>query len=232
VLLTVGGTAVVTWHCTPTDLSALATGWLVSEGIATGPDDLLELRVSGDAQAGFEVGVGLTGEAEERLWGAVAAEGRAGEWPAGHTDRGPGANTRPTPSEDLRQLLEDRETIAALFQDMFAQATVRSTVGGVHTGGLVRGRSLHAVVEDVSRHHVVDRLVGRSWLDGSGPEGTLQLLSSRISGAMARKACRAGVAALVSRSIPSELAASLAADCGLVLVGRARGEARYIHWPT
>ena len=51
VFLEVDGVRVVTWNCTPTDLRALAAGWLVAEGIATGLDDILELRESSSASA-------------------------------------------------------------------------------------------------------------------------------------------------------------------------------------
>ena len=114
---------------------------------------------------------------------------------------------------------------------MFDQAAIRSSVGGVHTGGLVVDGDLASVVEDVSRHHVVDRLVGSAFQTGASLRSSILLVSARISGAMAAKACRAGVGALVSRSVPTELAAAVASPNGLILVGRARGETPHYYWP-
>jgi FdhD protein len=122
--------------------------------------------------------------------------------------------------------------MAAWFRDMFERAELRSSVGGVHTGGLVLEGQLAGIAEDVSRHHVVDRLVGRAIREALPLHDAILLVSARISGSMATKACRAGAGALVSRSIPTELAASIAARNGLVLVGRARQERAHYHWPA
>ena len=231
VRLDVGGVTAVTWTCTPANLPELAVGWLVSEGIAEGLDDVCELTVVESAGTHPIVAIELFAEADARLWNEVRSAGRSAAWLAGAVEvRGVGRR-RIESEPDLRRFLESSR-IRELFGEMFEAASLRTAVGGVHTGGLVREGQLLSVVEDVSRHHVVDRLVGRAVLDGRGPGGDVFLLSSRISGAMAAKACRAGIGALVSRSVPTELAASVAARCGLVLMGRARGDNRFIHWPA
>jgi formate dehydrogenase accessory protein FdhD len=132
---------------------------------------------------------------------------------------------------ELRATIEARDAVTNWFRDMFERAELRSSVGGVHTGGLVLEGRLQGVAEDVSRHHVVDRLVGRAVLEDVPLPDAILLLSARISGSMAAKACRAGVGALISRSIPTELAATIAARNGLILVGRARQEKPHYHWP-
>ena len=80
------------------------------------------------------------------------------------------------------------------------------------------------VVEDVSRSAVVDKIVGAALLAGEPPgtPGTLLLLSGRISGTIAAKLARAGIAAAATISIPTTLAVEIAARSGVTLVGRAR----------
>ena len=165
------------------------------------------------------------------MWKAVRSAGRSAAWRAGSVDVHEARGRGPEAEPGLARLLRG-DRIRELFSQMFDRAALRTAVGGVHTGGLVLEGELIAVVEDVSRHHVVDRLVGRAVLDADGAGGAVFLLSSRISGAMAAKACRVGAGALVSRSVPTELAASVAARCGLVLMGRARSDNRFVHWPS
>ena len=221
------------WSCTPRDLSCLATGWFVSEGIVRTPDEIEDLSEV-DSGPGYAacLTVQLAGPALGRLAAALSGDTASSVRPAALTaavaDLEPDTNGG---DRQIRSLLEDRGRVTSWFRDMFDQAALRSSVGGVHTGGLVVGGNLAQVVEDVSRHHVVDRLVGSAVLTGAVRREAILLVSARISGAMAAKACRAGVGALVSRSVPTELAAAIAAPRGLILVGRARGEAPHYYWP-
>jgi FdhD protein len=230
VRLVVDGSGTVRWSCTPHDLEELAAGWLVCEGIVEQQDEILGLEAS-DSAATPTIVARLSPAAVARFASVVDRSAGAAAFPAGRPEGGSARRETAGDHRTLKSLLEDRERLAGLFARMFERAPIRESVGGVHTGGLVREAELVAVVEDVSRHHVVDRLVGRAWLSGVGVRGSVLLLSSRISGAMAAKACRAQIAALVSRSIPSELAASIAADGGLVLVGRAQRRTPLLYRP-
>ena len=87
------------------------------------------------------------------------------------------------------------------------------------------------VSEDVSRHCLVDKLIGRALRESYPAQETTILLSARISVAIAGKACRSGIGCVVSMSIPTTPAAELAARCGLILVGRARRPVPQVHQP-
>ena len=225
--------ATLVWSCTPFDLPSLATGWLVCEGVVRTPEEIEDLDVA-EAEGGFAacVSVQLSQPALDRLKRAFSRDAEPAVRPAAlstpHDDATPHL---PLDVAELRPLLEDQTRVATWFRDMFDRASLRSTVGGVHTGGLVVDGNLSHVVEDVSRHHVVDRLVGSAFLANTPLRSSILLVSARISGAMAAKACRAGVGAVVSRSVPTELAASVARSGGLILVGRARREHPHYFWP-
>ena len=221
------------WSCTPRDLSCLATGWFVSEGIVRTPDEIEDLAEV-DSGPGYAacLTVQLARPALGRLAAALSGDTASSVRPAALTAAVAHREPDATGDRQIRSLLEDRGRVTSWFRDMFDQAALRSSVGGVHTGGLVVEGNLAQVVEDVSRHHVVDRLVGSAVLTGAVRGEAIFLVSARISGAMAAKACRAGIGALVSRSVPTELAAAIAAPRGLILVGRARGEAPHYYWPA
>jgi FdhD protein len=225
--------AVLEWSCTPVALPTLAAGWLVSEGVVRETREIRDVTVV-PPDTGYAAGleVELAPAAWRRLSQALSGDTRQSIGPAAlPSSRGTTGAPTGTAVAGLRRILEDRERVAAWFRDMFDQAALRESVGGVHTGGLIVDGRLAFVVEDVSRHHVVDRLVGSAFLAGISLHGAILLVSARISGAMASKACRAGVGALVSRSVPTELAASVAETCGLLLVGRAQREQPHYYWP-
>lgn len=200
----------VRWFCTPERLEDLAVGWLVGEGRAGGPDDVGPIEVEVDAGA-------------VRLPAPTADLRR----PPGPPPDGP-----PRSPDLVEALAEDPHTLRSLFARMFEQGVLRERSGGVHTGALVVDGTVRTVREDVSRHCVVDKLVGHALREGERLETSVVLLSGRISGAIAAKAARAGVAALVTMSIPTTLAADIAVRAGVTLIGRARSVAPHVYPPV
>ena len=104
-----------------------------------------------------------------------------------------------------------------------AQHLFEST-GAVHAAGIVEPEgSLSMVREDVGRHNAVDKLVGRSLLDGQVPlTGRGLVVSGRASFELVHKAWAAGFRALVAVSAPTALAVATAERAGIQLAGFAR----------
>jgi formate dehydrogenase assembly factor FdhD len=96
---------------------------------------------------------------------------------------------------------------------------------GVHGAALVRGNEMVHRVEDVGRHAAVDRLVGAALRRGWDARELGLATTARISGDMAYKAARAGLAWIASRSVPTTLALEIAALVDLPIAARA-GSAR------
>lgn len=206
------GGMLVRWFCTPTDLEDLAVGWLVGEGRISDIGEAGPLRI--DRAAG-------------RLWlespGAEVRRSDAAPVPESADLRAP---------ELVAGLADDPETLRGFFSTMFERGELRERTGGVHTGALVVDREIVCVREDVSRHCVVDKLIGRATLDGLGLERALLLLSGRISGAIAAKGARSGLAAMATMSIPTTLAAEIAGAAGMTLFGRARSADPHLYSPA
>jgi FdhD protein len=98
--------------------------------------------------------------------------------------------------------------------------------GGLHAAGLAGSDGeLRVVREDVGRHNAVDKAVGWAIAAGSVPlDETVMVVSGRASFEIVQKAAVAGVAVVVAVSAPSSLAVSAADRLGVTLVGFARDD--------
>jgi FdhD protein len=97
--------------------------------------------------------------------------------------------------------------------------------GGLHATGLFTPTGeLELVREDVGRHNAMDKVIGRSLLDGRLPlHQRVLCVSGRLSFELVQKAAVAGAPILVGVGAPTSLAIDLAADRGMTLGGFARG---------
>jgi len=116
--------------------------------------------------------------------------------------------------------------VLAALPDRLRQAQrVFSRTGGLHAAGLFSpDGTLLTLREDVGRHNAVDKVAGWALRTGRLPlAGHILLVSGRASFELAQKAIMIGVPVLAAVSAPSSLAAALAEEGGLTLVGFLRG---------
>jgi FdhD protein len=218
VRLEVNGRHVATWSCSPAALDALAAGRLLTMGFVRSLEDVLEIDVRG-GHAVHTLDATVKREAAER----------------GFDDR----RHRLDHGCGLRFLLACRpdrvaprpgdaawprpERFPELFRAVFESSPVRKGSGGHHTAALSDGSGILHAHDEVGRHNAIDKIVGAALLAGTDLSAHGILTTARISGEIAEKAARAGVAWVASRSVPTTLAVELAGAAGLALVGRAAG---------
>jgi FdhD protein len=236
----VDGTALTVTMRTPGDDIELAAGFLAGEAIVHGRDDILAMKVCdgtacghadhSDDEIGNVVDIALAPGVEvtsgaRRSFMTTSACGVCGKTSVDDIC------VRPRSPLSADTTVFEPAVIASLPDRLRAAQRVFSATGGLHAAGLFTASGeLLVVREDVGRHNAVDKIVGWAVLRDKLPlAGCALLVSGRASFELAQKAVLAGIPLLAAVSAPSSLAAELAEEAGLTLVGFLRGQSMNVY---
>ncbi len=122
-----------------------------------------------------------------------------------------------------RELRVAGGVLTELMRQMARGAEAYRDTGGTHACALARDNEVVFVREDVGRHNALDKVLGRAWLDRVPTDDAVLLTTGRISYEMAVKAAKSRVPIVVSRTAATDLAAQIADELGITLVGYCRG---------
>lgn len=119
----------------------------------------------------------------------------------------------------------DLDVVLGLPEKLRAAQDVFDKTGGLHAAGIFDARGeLLVAREDVGRHNAVDKAIGAMVREGRLPlTGAILMVSGRASFELTQKAFLAGIPTLAAVSAPSSLAAELAEEVGMTLIGFVRG---------
>jgi FdhD protein len=205
----------VTILCSPTKLRYLVLGFLYSEGIISGLEDLMMMRVCDDES---EVDVRLKNSAFELPTKRRLTSGCGGG--ATFTMQGQRVDSDFTimPGEVL-----------SLMKQLQEQMDLYKLSGGAHTSALSDTGQLLIVAEDIGRHNTLDKIQGECLATGVSSKDRLILTTGRVSSEMLLKAARMQVPVVVSRHTPTASAVALARDLGITLAGHVRGGRLWVY---
>jgi len=219
---------------TPGDDPPLAAGFLLSERIIRGADDLgaiEQCRHPDRPEAHGAVDVFLIGDAASRL--PEILESRR-QFVANSSC---GVCGRATIDELLRDLapLTPSWTIGvsavrALPDRLRATQSRFDETGGLHGAAMFAHTGLLlSSAEDVGRHNAVDKCAGKLLWPAVAGAADVLVVSGRVSFEIVQKAWLSGIGLVVAISAPTSLAIELAHDAGITLIGFARGDSLNIY---
>ena len=234
----IGGQPLTVTMRTPGDDIDLAAGFLFTEGLLSPAIDLRQIRMCDEnvADATLEV-ADLPSAAEvQRATDARRAQQSAQERAqrnflttsaCGVCGKESIDAIRVRSRYDLTadQTQVSPAVLAGLPDRLREAQRVFASTGGLHAAGLfTTDGSLAVLREDVGRHNAVDKVIGWALRAGRLPlTGHILMVSGRASFELVQKAAVAGLPVLAAVSAPSSLAADLAEETGMTLVGFLRG---------
>lgn len=209
--LTVNGTRLATFLCTPEHLDELAAGNLFTRGSLGDPGQIRTLGACPDLRI-----VAVTTK-------APLADDTLGLSRVIASGCGAGLEF----SEDFRNapalpdgFRVELQALRAWARAMFAAAVLYRETGGMHCACLASRDGRTCVREDVGRHNAVDKVIGRGFLDRWDFSGACLLTSGRIAADMILKAAASGIPVVATRSIPTTTAFEIARLRGITVLGR------------
>lgn len=199
--------------CTPELLPQLALGRLLTEGWINSADEVERVAVCAQ---GLKISVQLRHP-------LAAAEQVGQEVPSCCTDN----LTLASPVQLPPLVPVPQREIPAAWVDALADAMGQGlplyrATHAVHSCLLLRAGKILYRCEDLGRHNALDKAVGCALTGGVPLAECVLFTSGRVPVDMVRKAIRAGVPALVSKSMPTVQSLELAEEYGLKLFIRQR----------
>jgi len=207
----------VTLLCTPRDLKYLAVGFLASEGLLTGKEDIKKLLIDETRGVARVETVEDKASAEEVFKRFISSGCGRGASFYSATDVQNQARIESSLKVSIRDIL-------ALVTEFQHHSEVYRATGGVHSAALCDTKRLIIFSEDIGRHNAIDKIFGQCLLEDIPTDDHIVITSGRISSEILLKVARRNVPIIVSKSAPTNLGVRLANDLGMTLLGFVRGK--------
>jgi FdhD protein len=217
---------------TPGDDEALAVGFLASEGILRSTDDLFDITRCAEPEYPDLFNIVTAYVAPERLAADIeSGRHRYATSSCGLCGRASIDAVREIAVANVVPISIEAHVIYSLPDAMREAQHLFSRTGGLHAAALFDRRGkLQVIAEDIGRHNAVDKVLGRSLLEGDWPPAErILLVSGRAGFEIVQKACVTGVPIVCSVSAPSSLAIQLARETGVTLIGFLRGTSMNVY---
>lgn len=217
VALTVNGRELATLIASPHDLRTLVVGFLRMQGLVDRLEDIQALTVCPEFGA---ASVRIRKEVPSRLVPTLTSGCGGG---IGFNLPGAPANSPPAGGGAARRENYSPDDVFRTMDQLSRLAERYKAAGGIHSAAAGDGRKILVYAEDIGRHNTIDRIAGEALLSGVDLSGSILATSGRVSSEMAGKAAALGVGLIASRTSPTDMAAEICRDAGIVLLGYVRG---------
>ncbi|MFC2021836.1 formate dehydrogenase accessory sulfurtransferase FdhD [Chloroflexota bacterium] len=208
----------VTLLCSPKDLNYLSIGFLFSEGLLAGKDEIKKIVVDdqrGVARVETKDDKALAGELVfKRL--ITSGCGRGASFYSA-------ADVQSQAKIESQTQMSTHEVLS-LVSDFQHHSQIYRATGGVHSAALCDRKSILVFNEDIGRHNAIDKIFGECILKDIPTDERVVITSGRISSEILLKVAKRNIPIIISKSAPTDLGVKLANDLGISLLGFVRGK--------
>lgn len=215
----------VTMVCTPEYVEDMVIGYLASERVIKGYDDVE--RIWHQEKEGFvhvktkKVNPYFQQMQNKRYITSCCGASRQGFVFANDAlvaKKMEDVHVTVTP-DDCYRLMKEMQNSAAVFQE----------TGGVHNAALCDKNGIVLSRMDIGRHNALDKIYGYCLRNNISMQDKIIVFSGRISSEILLKVSKIGCEIVLSKSAPTELALELADNLGITTVGFIRKDAMNVY---
>lgn len=217
------GEEFATLVCSPGDAHDLVVGFLASEGVIRGTDDIGRMTLDEERGFAYVELVRPQSTAKDfhsrRIIGSCCGKSRQFYF---HND----ARTARTVSGGSPIAAGRAFELMRRMQDCSAEFRL---TGGLHNAALFDRDGGMVVRADIGRHNALDKLYGHCLRGRLPTKERIIAFSGRLSSEVVLKVAKIGCPILLSKSAPTDLALRLADDLGITCAGFVRGDSMNVY---
>jgi len=203
---------------TPSDIEALAIGFVYSEGLIESIDDVI--AVSTKPQLPNVVGIEVNDPTHIAIQRNMIVASSCGMCGTRNIDK---MLTQIPPCKESLKISSNM--LIEIIENLRSRQQIFQATGGSHAAGIFDASgNIIAFAEDLGRHSALDKAIGKCLLGKISTKGLAVVLSGRISLEMVTKAAKAGIELIVAVSAPSSFAIEAAKQWNMTLCGFVRSD--------
>lgn len=204
--------------CTPCDIEALAVGFIFSESIITDIHDIVSITIK-DSMPDV-VGIVVNDPGRLTVQRNLIVASSCGMCGVRNVDKM--LESMPQCGNTLTLTVE---TISKAVENLHPRQEIFRITGGSHAAAIFDAdANIVAFGEDIGRHSVLDKAIGKCILSSTKTKAMGAVLSGRVSLEMVTKAAKAGIEVIAAVSAPSSFAVEAAKKWNITLCGFARNK--------
>jgi FdhD protein len=207
----------VTVLCSPVDLKYMAVGFLASEGLIQGRDEIRLVTVD-DRRGVVRVITNTDREVDaEQVFKRIISSGCG----RGASFYSLADTSNLKVDSDIKISAADVFGLVNRFQH---HSPLYPVTHGNHSAALCDSQDILVFAEDIGRHNAIDKVFGRCLLENIPTRDRILVTSGRVTSEVLHKVAKRQVPVLVSISAPTDLGVRIADTLGITLVASVRGK--------
>jgi len=213
----------VTLICFPAEQKHLAIGFLFSEGLIASIDDIKEIvedKRRGIVWVRTKSKIKISGEImKRRTITTGCGQGITFQWGERVASLKKIESAFTISSNEIRNLIKQFNNRSEIYR----------RTGGVHSTALCDEKNIIVFSEDIGRHNVIDKILGKCLLENIRTSDRILVTSGRLSSDIVTKAAAGNIPIVISRTAPTDLGVKIAKKINMTLIGFARGQRMNIY---